>query len=103
MFLKPIRVGCLLPCDAINTIFSNVEGILSVNVELFTCMRQKSLGEAFSYLAPFLKLYSTYANNFQNANETLQVGTSLILLDFLEGKPGNEVAGMLDSWVLEQN
>ena len=68
-----------------DTIFSNVEGILSVNVELFTCMRQKSLGEAFSYLAPFLKLYSTYANNFQNANETLQVGTSLIFLDFLEG------------------
>lgn len=80
MFLKPIRVGCLLPCDAINTIFSNVEGILSVNGELFTCMRQRSLGEAFSYLAPFLKLYSTYANNFQSANETLQVGTSLIFL-----------------------
>ncbi len=54
-------------------IFSNVEGILSVNLELFSCMRQKSLGEAFNYLAPFLKLYSTYANNFQTATETLQV------------------------------
>lgn len=75
MFLKPIRVGCLLPCDAADAIFSNVEGILSVNLELFTCMRQRSLGEAFSYLGPFLKLYCTYANNFQNANETLQVWT----------------------------
>ncbi len=54
-------------------IFSNVEGILSVNIELFSSMRQKSLGEAFNYLGPFLKLYSTYANNFQAASETLQV------------------------------
>ena len=104
MFLKPIRVGCLLPCDAINTIFSNVEGILSVNVELFTCMRQRSLGEAFSYLAPFLKLYSTYANNFQSANETLQVGASL----FLEDKPGNEVVGdaaikAIYTWMFEED
>ena len=36
-------------------------------------MRQRSLGEAFAYLAPFLKLYSTYANNFQEAGKTLQV------------------------------
>lgn len=75
LFLKPIRVGCLLPPDIISTIFSNVEAILSVNQELFFCMRQHSLGEAFTYLGPFLKLYSTYANNFQNANSVLQVTT----------------------------
>lgn len=72
LFLKPIRLGCLLPPEAINAIFSNVEGILAVNEELFSCMRQRSLGEAFSYLAPFLKLYSTYANNFLLANSTVQ-------------------------------
>lgn len=73
LFLKPIRVGCLLPPDVIAAIFSNIEAILSVNQELFFCMRQHSLGEAFTYLGPFLKLYSTYANNFQNANSVLQV------------------------------
>lgn len=73
LFLKPIRVGCLVPQDIITAIFSNIEAILSVNKELFLCMRQYSLGEAFTYLGPFLKLYSTYANNFQNANSVLQV------------------------------
>lgn len=73
LFLKPIRVGCLLPHNVIPAIFSNIEAILSVNKELFSCMRQCSLAEAFTYLGPFLKLYSTYANNFKNANTTLQV------------------------------
>jgi hypothetical protein len=73
LFLKPIRVGCLLPPDVTSAMFSNIEAILSVNQELFFCMRQHSLGEAFTYLGPFLKLYSTYANNFQNANSVLQV------------------------------
>ena len=73
LFLKPIRVGCLLPQDVIRAIFSNIEAILSVNRELFSYMRQRSLVEAFTYLGPFLKLYCTYANNFQNANSVLQV------------------------------
>lgn len=72
LFLKPIRVGGLLPQDVTADIFSNIEAILSVNKELFSCMRQHSLGEAFTYLGPFLKLYSTYANNFQNATSVLQ-------------------------------
>ena len=40
-------------------------------------MRQHSLAEAFSYLGPFLKLYSTYANNYRRALETLQVSLSV--------------------------
>ena len=73
LFLEPIRVRGLLQEDVIAGIFSNIEAILSVNKELFSCMRQHSLGEAFAYLGPFLKLYSTYASNFQNANSILQV------------------------------
>lgn len=73
LFVKPIRVGGLLSTDVVGDIFSNIEAILSVNNELFSCMRKRSLGEAFTYLGPFLKLYSTYANNFQNANRVLQV------------------------------
>lgn len=66
-------MSSLLPQGAIVAIFSNIEAILPVNKELFSCMRQYSLGEAFTYLGPFLKLYSTYANNFQNANSVLHV------------------------------
>lgn len=73
MFLKPIRVGCILPAEVVQTIFSNIEGILIVNQELFSLMREKSLGEAFSHLGPFLKLYSTYTNNYSIAVETLEV------------------------------
>ena len=73
LFLNPVRVNGLLPSDAITDIFANIEGILSVNGELFSCMRQHSLADAFTYLGPFLKLYSTYANNYQQALQSLQV------------------------------
>jgi len=71
--LRPLQVGGLLPEETVTSIFSNIEGILAVNKELFSCMRHKSLSLAFTNLGPFLKLYSTYANNFQNASSVLQV------------------------------
>ena len=77
--MKPIRVGCILPAEAVLTIFSNVEGILSVNQELFALMREKSLGEAFSHLGPFLKLYSTYTNNYSDALSAIEVPVMLII------------------------
>lgn len=73
LFLKPIELGSLLPTTTTKAIFSNIEEILSINQELFSCMRQRSLGEAFSNLGPFLKLYATYARDFQTATDTLQV------------------------------
>jgi len=73
LFLKPVRVSCILPAEVVQTIFSNIEGILSMNQELFSLMREKSLGEAFSHLGPFLKLYSTYTSNYSTAVETLEV------------------------------
>ena len=75
LYLKPIRVSCLLPSDVITAIFNNIEGILSVNSELLRYMKQQSVGEAFSYLGPFLKLYSSYSSNYQTAIETLEVRT----------------------------
>ena len=46
-------------------------------------MRQRSLGEAFDYLAPFLKLYSSYANGFQEASDTLQVCVHVCMCVFV--------------------
>ena len=66
-------MGGLLPEEAVASIFSNIEGILAVNNELFSCMRHESLSSAFTNLGPFLKLYSTYANSFRNASSVLQV------------------------------
>jgi hypothetical protein len=69
LFISPLRVTCFLPDSALTAIFSNIEAILAVNTELVTAMRDMSVGDAFLRLAPFLRLYSLYANNFQKANQ----------------------------------
>ena len=50
-----------------------MESIQAVNRELLSHMETSGLGDAFLALAPFIKLYSTYANNFAKAQATLQV------------------------------
>ena len=74
VFLAPLQVACLIPKNAKSVIFSNVEAIQAVNRELLSHMETQSLGDAFLALAPYLKLYSTYANNFEQACAMLQVG-----------------------------
>jgi hypothetical protein len=73
LFISPLRVTCFLPDSALTAIFSNIEAILAVNTELVTAMRDMSVGDAFLRLAPFLRLYSLYANNFQKANQLVLV------------------------------
>lgn len=80
LFLAPLQVACILPQNTINTIFSNVEAIQAVNRELLSHMETKGLGDAFLALAPFIKLYSTYANNFAKAQSELQVSNHKIKL-----------------------
>ncbi|KAJ7390472.1 Rho guanyl-nucleotide exchange factor [Desmophyllum pertusum] len=71
-FLAPLHVACVLPQNVLNTIFSNVEAIQAVNRELLSHMETLGLGDAFLAMAPFIKLYSTYANNFAKAQAALQ-------------------------------
>lgn len=72
LFLAPLQVACILPQSALNTIFSNIEAIQAVNRELLSHMETLGLGDAFLAMAPFIKLYSTYANNFAKAQAELQ-------------------------------
>ncbi|XP_046861391.1 FYVE, RhoGEF and PH domain-containing protein 4-like [Xenia sp. Carnegie-2017] len=72
MFLSPLRELSVLPEHVLNVIFSNIEAIQSVNRELLVHMETMGIGDAFLALAPFLKLYSTYANNFENALNTIK-------------------------------
>jgi len=76
-FLAPLQVACILPQSALNTIFSNVEAIQAVNRELLSHMETLGLGDAFLAMAPFIKLYSTYANNFAKAQADLQVKNNI--------------------------
>ena len=50
-----------------------MEAIQAVNRELLSHMETLGLGDAFLAMAPFIKLYSTYANNFAKAQADLQV------------------------------
>lgn len=54
-------------------IFGNIEQLMSVNTELLIHLKSLSIGEAFCRLGPFLKLYSTYANNHERALAALMV------------------------------
>lgn len=54
---------------------------MEVNKTLLEYMEHTTIGEAFKYLAPFLKLYSSYANNHENAINLLQVKKMEIYLD----------------------
>lgn len=53
-----------------------MEAIQAVNRELLSHMETLGLGDAFLAMAPFIKLYSTYANNFAKAQAALQVENS---------------------------
>eukprot|EP00795_Rhopilema_esculentum_P011596 gene11595-21833_t len=72
MFLVPIKVGGLVPKAAIEAIFGNIEGICSVNIQLLELMEADDVATALYKLAPFMKLYSLYANNFERSNKTIE-------------------------------
>ncbi|XP_053384716.1 rho guanine nucleotide exchange factor 39-like [Mercenaria mercenaria] len=71
-FEFPLRFNCLVSERAHAQLFSNLEQILEVNKKLLEYMEQTTVGTAFKFLGPFLKLYSMYANNHQQAISTLQ-------------------------------
>ena len=66
-------MGCLLPKAAVEAIFGNIEGISSVNQQLLELMETEDVATALYKLAPFMKLYSLYANNFEKSNKTIEV------------------------------
>lgn len=54
-------------------VFGNIEHILTLNRELLSYVQQKGPVEAFINMGPFLKVYATYADNYNNALEMVQV------------------------------
>ncbi|XP_013402225.1 rho guanine nucleotide exchange factor 39 [Lingula anatina] len=70
-FADPLTESQLVPKHVQATIFSNIRNIIEVNKELLEQLETTSIGDAFLSLAPFLKLYSMYANNHEHALGTL--------------------------------
>nr|XP_006816794.1 PREDICTED: myosin-M heavy chain-like [Saccoglossus kowalevskii] len=74
-YVRPLQTACLMPLNSLNTIFGNVEQLAAVNKELLNHMETLGIGIAFLKLAPYLKLYSMYANNYEQASSSLQEWT----------------------------
>ncbi|GAM18228.1 hypothetical protein SAMD00019534_014030 [Acytostelium subglobosum LB1] len=84
-YLLPLRCTQppLLSFKHINTIFGVVEDILKVNRELLTSIQQhmdtwktnKTLGDSFLKLAPYLKLYTQYCSSYDKAINKLKQKT----------------------------
>ena len=68
-FMKPVRERGMLPNSDYATIFGDLPSIIQVNKELLQALENSSdrIGKVFLELAPYLKFYSTYANDFQSA------------------------------------
>ncbi|XP_047134079.1 rho guanine nucleotide exchange factor 39 isoform X1 [Hydra vulgaris] len=71
LFLDPIKVSMVLSSKVIDGIFSNIEAIHSVSANLLEQMDENGVLCALLKLAPYMKLYSLYANNFENAERLL--------------------------------
>merc|ERR1712176_1341357 len=68
-FMKPLQENEILPNNVYASIFGDILGIRQVNKELLAAMEMSTdkIGKVFLDLAPYLKFYSTYANDFQAA------------------------------------
>jgi len=82
-FEDPLTASGLLPSQAVNAIFGNVREIIGINCELMKHLLTKNIGEAFLLLGPFLKLYSTYANNHEHALASLMVCAAALVFFLL--------------------
>ena len=69
----------IIPVDKLNIIFGNMKDILQINTVLLNDLECKmkewsptqKIGDAFAKMAPFLKIYTLYVSNFDNATATL--------------------------------
>ena len=70
-FMKPLQEGEILASQIYANIFGDILGIRQVNKELLLAMETSTdkIGKVFLDLAPYLKFYSTYANDFKTGTE----------------------------------
>jgi len=73
-FMKPLQEGEILASQIYANIFGDILGIRQVNKELLLAMETSTdkIGKVFLDLAPYLKFYSTYANDFKTATRLVE-------------------------------
>lgn len=80
-FVRPIKEMNLLPKSKFSSIFGDIEPLYNLNrtfyEEMLSQENKGNIGNAFLKIAPYLKLYSTYAHDYEIALKLLQVGSIL--------------------------
>ena len=72
--MKPIKEKEQLAKKSYSAIFGDIEPICALNRALYSeLITQENVGSAFFRIAPYLKLYSTYAHDYELAINVLQV------------------------------
>lgn len=73
-FMKPLQENKILESQNYANIFGDILGIRQVNKELLVAMEMstENIGKVFLDLAPYLKFYSTYANDFRAATQLVE-------------------------------
>jgi hypothetical protein len=85
-FIRPLKANAtttqpLISATEIATIFANFESLLNFNKKLLESLNAKSdlpiqdrtIGDVFLELAPMMKMYTEYINNFDQSNHLLQM------------------------------
>ncbi|KAL6078137.1 H/ACA ribonucleoprotein complex subunit CBF5 [Balamuthia mandrillaris] len=104
--LSEMTGGKSIKMEELNKIFSNVELILNVNKELLAGLEERIgnnwnetavFGDVFLDMAPFLKLYSQYSKDHEDANKTLIACQEKYpeFKQFLERKMGQDISAFL--------
>ena len=67
--MRPLEDSGLLVRQDFVKVFGDLAPILQVNRELLKCLEESSdrIGKVFTQLAPYLKFYSTYAQDFETS------------------------------------
>lgn len=80
-FVNPLKDMDILSNDEFTILFGQIEMIYNLNTELLKNLESdlSKVGKAFLRLAPFFKLYSVYAFDYNRSQIVLQVYTIVML------------------------
>ena len=72
--MNPLREKNWVPQSEFVSIFGDIPAILQVNRELLQSLEgsQDKIGQVFLELAPYMKFYSTYAQDFETSSKLVE-------------------------------
>ena len=73
-----------MPKNSFSKIFGDIEPLFTLNLTFQEeLLKEENVGTAFLKIAPYLKIYATYAHDYELAITSLQVGAFLTCYYFM--------------------